>query len=61
MNMGRCRKEAFSVIGKEGSTDEGEGFIERLWERANGNFDQVEGLAKKDGEGNIVGVWGAMS
>lgn len=61
MKMNRCIKEAFVVIGKEGSTADGEGFIQKLWEDANGHFEQVVHLAKKDEEGNLVGVWGAMS
>ncbi len=61
MEMKRCIKEAFVVIGKEGSTDEGEGFIARLWEDANGHFNEVAHLAKKDEDGNLAGIWGAMS
>ena len=49
------------MIGKEGNTDQGEGFIQRLWEEANGRFDQVAALAKLDENGNLVGVWGAMT
>ena len=54
-------KEAFVVIGKEGSTLDGEGFIEKLWHDANGHFSEVAHLAKKDANGNMVGIWGAMS
>lgn len=61
MKINRCVKESFVVIGKEGSTNDGEGFIQKLWEDANGHFHEVEHLAKKDEQGNIVGVWGAMS
>jgi predicted transcriptional regulator YdeE len=56
-----CIKSAFSVIGKEGSTVEGNDFIKKLWENANNHFGEVEALAKKDDKGNIVGVWGLMS
>lgn len=31
MKVKRCVKESFVVIGKEGSTLDGEGFIQRLW------------------------------
>ncbi len=31
MNIQKTTKEAFVVTGKEGSTLEGEGFIQRLW------------------------------
>ena len=61
MNIERCVKEAFVVIGKEGSTLDGQGFIQRLWEDANSHFDEVQHLAKRDAQGNIMGVWGAMS
>ncbi len=61
MNINKCIKESFVVIGKEGSTDAGNGFIQNLWEDANSHFHEVEQLAKKDDKGNIVGIWGAMS
>ena len=61
MNINKCVKESFVVIGKEGSTNEGEGFIQKLWEDANGHFGEVEQLAKKDEQGNLLGIWGAMS
>ena len=61
MDVRRAKKSSFSVIGKEGSTAEGEGFIQRLWNDANSNFAQIAHLAKKDAGGNPVGIWGAMS
>ena len=61
MYIETCSKEAFTVIGKEGSTAEGEGFIRRLWDEANAHFAEVAALAKKDENGRLVGVWGAMS
>ena len=61
MKIERCEKESFVVIGKEGSTLDGEGFIQKLWDDANSHFEQVQHLAKKDENGNIVGIWGAMS
>lgn len=54
-------KKAFVVIGKEGSTLDGEGFIQKLWDDANGHFAQVAHLAKRDENGNLAGIWGAMS
>ena len=54
-------KEPFVVIGKEGSTSDGDGFIQRLWADANSHFEEVRHLAKKDTDGNIIGIWGAMS
>lgn len=61
MEVKRCVKESFSVIGKEGSTKDGAGFMQRLWEEANSHFDEVAHLAKRDENGNIEGIWGAMS
>lgn len=61
MKIERCRKERFAVIGKEGSTLDGDGFIQRLWETANARFAEVQPLAKTDECGNLIGIWGAMS
>lgn len=61
MEIMQCEKQAFAVIGKEGSTDDGAGFIGRLWNEANGHFTEVEALAKKDSTGCLAGIWGAMS
>lgn len=61
MKLEKCIKESFTVIGKEGSTNDGEGFIARLWEDANTHFQEVAQFAKKDDAGNLLGIWGAMS
>ncbi|MDE7284683.1 MAG: GyrI-like domain-containing protein [Lachnospiraceae bacterium] len=61
MKINKCVKESFIVIGKEGSTSDGENFIQTLWDNANSHFDEVKHLAKKDENGNISGIWGAMS
>ena len=61
MDIQRFRKESFSVIGKEGSTEDGGGFIQRLWADANAHFGEVAHLAKKDEKGSLAGIWGAMS
>ena len=61
MKIERCEMPSFAVIGKEGSTNDGEGFIGRLWQDANGHFDEVAHLAAKDEQGNLLGIWGAMS
>ena len=61
MKIERCTKSAFSVIGKEGSTDNGAGFIDQLWQDANSHFHEVAALAKKDSDGNLEGIWGLMS
>ncbi|WP_296874819.1 GyrI-like domain-containing protein [Thomasclavelia sp.] len=59
--MYKIIKKEFVVIGKEGSTLDGDGFIQKLWIDANSHFDEVAALTKKDANGNIVGIWGAMS
>lgn len=61
MEINKCVKKSFVVIGKEGSTEDGEGFIARLWEDANSHFQEIAHLVKRDKEGNIGDVWGAMS
>lgn len=61
MKIETCTKAAFAVIGKEGATSEGPGFLQKLWAEANARFCEVEPLAKRDEEGNLMGIWGAMS
>ena len=56
MKIEKCKKESFVVIGKEGAN-----FIQKLWNDANSHFGEVQHLAKKDEDGNISGIWGAMS
>ncbi len=61
MKIATLIKTTFVVIGREGSTENGAGFVQRLWADANGHFDEVADLAKKDESGNLVGIWGAMT
>ena len=61
MKIETCKKESFVVIGKEGTTTDGAGFIQKLWDEANSHFGEIAHLAKKDEDGNISGIWGAMS
>lgn len=61
MKIDKVVKEPFAVIGKVGSTEDGAGFIDRLWNDANANFAEVQALTVKDENGIPVGVWGAMS
>ena len=61
MNIQRSIKASFTVIGKEGSTRDGEGFIQKLWEEANSHFSEISHLAKKNANGELEGLWGAMS
>ena len=59
--MERIIKPAFAVIGMEGSTADGPGFIAALWEKANSRFGEVAPLAKMNPDGSLAGVWGAMT
>ena len=52
--MVKVIKEKFVVIGKEGSTLDGEGFIQKLWDDANSHFSEVAHLAKKDANGGWI-------
>ena len=61
MRIEKRMKSSFSVIGKEGSTTDGQGFIQKLWENAYSHFNEIQSLAKKDEKGNLAGIWGAMS
>ena len=61
MKIEKRIKPSFSVMGKEGSTLDGQGFIQKLWEDANSHFSEVQSLAKKDELGHLIGIWGAMS
>ena len=61
MEIARIIKPSFAVIGKEGSTLDGEGFIQKLWTDANGHYSEIEDLVKKDERGVPVGFWGAMT
>ena len=60
MEIKRCIIKSFSVIGKEGSTHDGDNFIVELWETSNKDLHEIEPLAKKE-NGEFVGVWGLMS
>lgn len=61
MKIEKCTKKSFVVIGKMGSTEDGEGFIQKLWKNTTSQFSEIEHLAKRDGDGNFIGIWGAMS
>ena len=61
MEINKCVKESFSVIGKEGSTDDGDGFINRLWAEGTVHLNEVAQLGKKDESGTLTGIWGLMS
>ncbi|QJD82912.1 GyrI-like domain-containing protein [Cohnella herbarum] len=57
------KKGSFAVIGKlgQGFAADSQDWIYPLWQEANNNFEEIRTLAKTDAEGNIVGLWGAMS
>ncbi len=59
--MERMIQPAFSVIGREGSTQDGEGFVMRLWQQANQHFSEAAHLAKRDANGALHAMWGSMS
>ena len=61
MDAEKWIRPAFAVIGLEGSAGDGEGFVQRLWQEANGRFGEVADLAARHADGSLVGVWGAMS
>ncbi len=61
MQIEEIRKASFAVIGKEGSTSDGDGFIPRLWEDANAHFEQIADLVIRDTDGVPAGIWGLMS
>ena len=61
MNIERLKKASFAVIGKEGSTLDGVGFVQRLWADANSHFEEIQHLAKRNEQGDVAGIWGAMS
>ncbi len=61
MKIEKVIKDSFKVIGKEGSTSDGDQFIQKLWEEANSHFAEIAHFAKRDEKGNPVGIWGAMS
>ena len=61
MKIEKCIKSSFSVIGKEGSTDDGDGFIQKLWDNANSHFNEVAHLAKRNENGALCGIGGVMS
>ena len=50
--MMKVIKEKFVVIGKEGSTLDGEGFIQKLWNDANSNFSESDALTPVGGPGH---------
>lgn len=56
-------KQAFAVIGKEGqgSASAGWQWVPPLWQSANEHFGDITSLAKRNEDGSLAGLWGAMS
>ena len=50
MKIERCEKESFVVIGKEGSSLDGAGFIQKLWDEANSHFEEVRSEERRVGK-----------
>lgn len=63
MDVKIISKPSFAMIGKmgQGKATEGAQWIPPLWKEANENFHEIKPLAKLDPDGNIAGIWGAMS
>lgn len=56
-------KPSFTVVGKmgQGLSNEGQKWIPPLWNEATANFNEIKPIAKVDDNGEIIGIWGAMS
>ena len=61
MDVLRIRKPRFTVIGIEGSTEDGDGFIQRLWGEANARFPEIQHLCARAEDGTFTGFWDAMT
>lgn len=61
MDIRLIHYKAFSVIGKLGSTNDGEGFIKRLWEEVNRDFKEINDLVLYDSDHHIEAIFGLMS
>ena len=63
MEIEIVEKPSFAVIGKEGQgpSKAAMQWIAPLWEDATGNFELIRPLIKYGADGNIAGIWGAMS
>ncbi|WMJ89377.1 zinc ribbon domain-containing protein [Anaerocolumna sp. MB42-C2] len=61
MDMKYVYKEKFSVLGKlgQGAAENPWSWIKPLWDDANGNFTEIEGLAIKNN--GKTSIWGIMS
>ncbi len=61
MDIKRLKVPSFAVLGLLGSTDDGEGFVQRLWQHLNERFHEIKQFALKDEDDHYIGLWGLMS
>ena len=54
MDVERIVQPAYCVIGHEGSTADGEGFVMRLWQLSNERFAEAAHLAKREADGRLL-------
>lgn len=52
---------SFSVLGREGSTEDGPGFIQGLWQAANEHFQEIAPYVLFEKSGAPQRLWGLMS
>ena len=61
MDIKRLKVDSFAVLGKLGSTNDGVGFVQRLWQDLNDHFLEIKHLALTNEQDAYVGFWGLMS
>lgn len=61
MDIEKITVNAFCLIGKTGSTEDGPNIVSKLWQDATEHFSEVAHLAKKNDDEQPVGFWGAMT
>lgn len=61
MHIKHVKLASFAVLGKLGSTKDGQGFVQRLWQHANEQFGDVKHLALTNEFNDYMGFWGLMS
>ena len=61
MDVERIVQPAYCVIGHEGSTVDGAGFVQRLWQLTNEQFGEAAHLARRTADGRLHAAWGCMS
>jgi len=61
VNIEYKKLDSFSVIGFEGTTDDGAGFMQKLWGNANARFNEIAPVVARGDDGAPLGFWGLMS